>query len=478
MAGFDLGAMLASVSDSDTGREQIEYIPLVNLESDPNNFYQLSHLEELADNIATCGLQQPLRVRPDPDGNGKYIIVSGHRRRAAVAILAKENPEKWREVPCIVERDSVSPALQQLRLIYANANTRSMTSAEISQQAEQVERLLYKLQEEGYEFPGRMRDHVAKAVQVSTSKLARLKVIRENLAEEWQPAFREDKLKESTAYELAKMPVEWQRIFWGANKKDFRYLYAESVKFKADEIKKLAKMECSQSHGLCENLANMIRKTAGLGTYDYPCTGCCLECVSLRTCGCACVHATKKKLELKAQAKEEKRAEAEQKEKKERPVIEYIQGVYSRIGQLRKKQGVSVEQLYQAAKIFYGKSEDKKQNDLEAGTAAISIDTYLPFHYGFSNTNAKALCAVADLLHCSIDYLLGRSSDPEQQATLWHTGKPWNIGEYVVLVRYSPECSACVATVHWDGISWWEDGTPLEEMGAEILLWTEMPEVE
>lgn len=219
MAGFDLGAMLASVSDSDTGREQIEYIPLVDLQSDPNNFYQLSNLEQLADNIATCGLQQPLRVRPDPDGNGKYIIVSGHRRWAAVEILAKENMEKWREVPCIVERDSVSPALQQLRLIYANANTRAMTSAEISQQAEQVEKLLYKLQEEGYEFPGRMRDHVAKAVQVSTSKLARLKVIRENLAEVWQPAFRDDKLKESTAYELAKIPAAQQRIFWEANKK-------------------------------------------------------------------------------------------------------------------------------------------------------------------------------------------------------------------------------------------------------------------
>ena len=477
MAGFDLGAMLASVSDSDTGREQIEYIPLVDLESDPNNFYQLSHLDELADNIATCGLQQPLRVRPDPDGNGKYIIVSGHRRRAAVEILAKENMEKWREIPCIVERDSVSPALQQLRLIYANANTRAMTSAEISQQAEQVEKLLYKLQEEGYEFPGRMRDHVAKAVQVSTSKLARLKVIRENLAEEWQPAFQEDKLKESTAYELAKMPVEWQRIFWGANKKDFRHFYAEDVKMKSAAFQRISEMECSQSHGLCENRANMIRKIAGAEAYSTPCTGCCLECVYLKTCGAACRYAYGKKQELKAQAKEEKRAEAEQKEKKERPVIEYIQGVYSRIGQLRKKQGVSVEQLYQAGKIFYGKSDDEKQKNLESGKASISANTHLPFHYGFTDTNAKALCAVADLLHCSVDFLLGRSSDPEQ-ATPWRTGKPWNVGEYVVLVQYSPECSACVATVHWDGTFWWEGGTPLEEMGAEILLWTEMPEVE
>ena len=477
MAGFDLGAMLASVSDSGTGREQIEYIPLVNLESDPNNFYQLNHLDELADNIATCGLQQPLRVRPDPDKQGKYIIVSGHRRRAAVEILAKESMEKWREVPCIVERDSVSPALQQLRLIYANANTRAMTSAEISQQAEQVEKLLYKLQEEGYEFPGRMRDHVAKAVQVSTSKLARLKVIRENLAEEWQPAFQEDKLKESTAYELAKMPEAWQRIFWGANKKDFRHFYAEDVKMKSAAFQRISEMECSQSHGLCENRANMIRKIAGAEAYFRPCTGCCLECFYLKTCGAACRYAYGKKQELKAQAKAKKQAEAKQKEKKERPVIEYIQGVYSRIGQLRKEHGISVAQLYQAAKIFYGRSDEEKEKNLEAGKGISATDS-LPFHYGFNTSNATALCAVADLLHCSIDYLLGRSSYPEQQATPWRTGKPWNIGEYVVLVRYSPECSACVATVHWDGTFWWEGGTPLEEMGAEILLWTEMPEVE
>lgn len=471
---FDLGAMLADVSKSDT-REQIEYIPLENLESDPNNFYQLSGVEDLASNIALCGVQQPIRVRPGQ--NGHYIIVSGHRRRAALESLANEDPQRWKEVPCIVERDSVSPALQQLRLIYANANTRTMTSAEVSQQAEQVEKLLYKLQEEGFDFPGRMRDHVAQAVQVSTSKLARLKVIRENLAEEWRPAFQDDKLKESTAYELAKMPLEWQRIFWGANKKDFRHFYAEDVKMKSAVFQCISEMECSKSHGLCENRANMIRKIAGAEAYSTPCTGCCLECVYLKTCGAACKYAYGKKQKLKAQAKAEKQAEEAEKEKKNRPVIEYIQGVYTRIGHLRKEHGVSVEQLYKAAKIFYGKTDDAKEKNLETGKAAISANDHLPFHYGFTDTNAKALCAVADLLHCSVDYLLGRSSDPEQ-ATPWHTGKPWNIGEYVVMVRYSPEFIACVSTVHWDGISWWQDGMPLEDIGGEILMWTEKPEVE
>lgn len=471
---FDLGAMLADVSKSDT-REQIEYIPLENLESDPRNFYQLSGVEDLASNIALCGVQQPIRVRPGQ--NGHYIIVSGHRRRAALESLAKEDPQRWKEVPCIVERDSVSPALQQLRLIYANANTRTMTSAEVIQQAEQVEKLLYQLKEEGFDFPGRMRDHVAQAVQVSTSKLARLKVIRENLAEEWRPAFQEDKLKESTAYELAKMPEAWQRIFWEANKKDIRSLYADSVKRKAAALNKLTEMECSKGHSQCVNLDNMLRKTAGAESWLTPCTGCCLECSNLRTCSFSCIHAAKKKQELKAQAKEEKRAAAEQKEQKDRPVIEYIQGVYTRIGQLRKEHGVSVEQLYKAAKIFYGKPDDAKEKNLETGKAAISANDHLPFHYGFTDTNAKALCAVADLLHCSVDYLLGRSSDPEQ-ASMWHTGEPLYVGEYVTFFKLMPTANPWLVDLTWNGSEWCTGGGPLTDKEMQVVLWTEKPEVE
>jgi ParB family chromosome partitioning protein len=186
MDHFDLAAALKGVSNLGTGREQIEYIRLDQIDSDENNFYQLSDLDGLANNIALCGLQQPIRVRRKDDG--RYVIVSGHRRRAAIELLAKEEPERWQDVSCIIETDEISPALQQLRLIYANASTRTLTPAEISEQAVQVEKLLYQLKEDGYSFPGRMRDHVAQAVNVSKSKLSRLKVIRDNLAPCWQDA--------------------------------------------------------------------------------------------------------------------------------------------------------------------------------------------------------------------------------------------------------------------------------------------------
>ena len=226
---FDLGELLKDVSKSDT-REQIEYIKLGLIDGDEQNFYELSDVESLANNIATIGLQQPLRVRPHPTVDGRYMAVSGHRRRAALQLLVKDDPEKWDEVACIVDRDTVSPALQQLRLIFGNANTRKMSSADLSEQAAQVEQLLYQLKEDGYEFPGRMRDHVAQVVQTSKTKLARLKMIRDNLAPCWQPDYKKDVLGESSAYELSRMSLAWQNLLFEEKqrtKANIRWLCAD-----------------------------------------------------------------------------------------------------------------------------------------------------------------------------------------------------------------------------------------------------------
>ena len=160
-----------------TSRETIEYIGLNKLEADPGNFYSLTGLEDLAANIELCGLQQPIRVRPTEDG--RYVIVSGHRRWSALKLLrgTEGSGDRWASIPCIVERDEASQELRELRLILANSSTRVLSPAEVSKQAQRVETLLYQLKEQGYEFPGRMRDQVAAACKVSAPKLARLKVI-------------------------------------------------------------------------------------------------------------------------------------------------------------------------------------------------------------------------------------------------------------------------------------------------------------
>ena len=148
--GFDLAAALGSVSNLDTGiegREQIEYIDIDRLHQDERNFYELPGIPELAANIEFAGLQQPLRVRPDSEREGHYIIVSGHRRHAALSQLVQEGNEKFHQVACIVEKrsgatDEVEGWLQELRLIYGNSDTRRMSSADLVKQAERVGMLL------------------------------------------------------------------------------------------------------------------------------------------------------------------------------------------------------------------------------------------------------------------------------------------------------------------------------------------------
>jgi len=201
-AAEGVGPYGEGVSKSDTAKEQIEYIPLEDIDPDPENFYSLEGLDELAGNIEFVGLQQPLRVRPGP---GDHVtVVSGHRRRAA-CLLIRDGGSKLFEhgVPCIVERGDISKEMQELRLIYANSSTRVMSSAELSKQAERVEELLYKLKEQGVEFPGRMRDHVAAAVNASKTKVGRLHAIRGNLTPSLLAEFDAGRISEAVAYRIS-----------------------------------------------------------------------------------------------------------------------------------------------------------------------------------------------------------------------------------------------------------------------------------
>lgn len=222
---FDITSVLKNVSDPDTGKEQIVYLPLESLDPDPNNFYSLEGIDQLADNIAMVGLQQPLLVRPGEEP-GRYTIISGHRRRAAIQLLQDGEDDSAhlfdQGVPCIIHEDiliqpdsPVGKTLQELRLIYANSATRQLSAAEISKQAERIETLLYSLKEQGYVFPGRMRSHIAKICQVSQSKIARLHAIRENLVPELLERFDAGQINESVAYRISQEREDVQQdIDW------------------------------------------------------------------------------------------------------------------------------------------------------------------------------------------------------------------------------------------------------------------------
>ena len=417
---FNLGDALKGVSELGTGREQIEYIRLDLLDEDPNNFYQLTDIDNLAANIELCGLQQPIRIRPIP-GTDRYMIVSGHRRRKAIEMLVRDNPERWSEVSCIIERDEASPALQQLRLIYANASTRKMTSAEVLAQAERIKNLLYQLKEEGYEFPGRMRDHVAEIVQISKSKLARLEVIRKGLAAAWQPAWNAGELVENTAYELAKMPKPCQSLLFEEKTRthaNLNFLYADDVKKFAERCNAILKMQCKDFGGDCSNYENKMRKAAVADRY-YGCKCgdvCCRNCPELVRCQRACPKLAETIRKLKADAKEAAKQEKLVQEERDRPAVDQISALWQRFGLCRELAFKDINDCKTAMNLHFFPFDEEKTMKLECGEAKYEPTTKLPYGYSVNLTEVKRIIDLADLFGVSLDYLLCRT-DVKDMAT-------------------------------------------------------------
>lgn len=494
MAEFDLASILKDVSKLDTGlkpngREQIEYIDIGQIDADPNNFYALDGIEELASNIELLGLQQPLRVRAEEDKPGRVMIVSGHRRRAAMELLASEGKEQFAEVPCIIEHAAGSTALQELRLIYANSDTRKMSSADISKQAERVEALLYQLKEEGMEFPGRMRDHVAEACKLSKSKLARLKVIRENLDKGFKKLYEKNKLAESTAYALAQQPVEIQRAVFDykcTGKYGVDYLREYDVKRVVDVYKAITGQKCPVDGSKCNNGAALLGKIFD-DSYSYkPCeyNKCCSVCEKLSSCKTACPKLAEKAKKLKAEKKECARQEKLEQEKKERPDIQQITELWARFGKARRGNSIGVSKYMKSVGMYYSLSADDRYKELEAGIAKITPQTYLPYGYSFSLSDAKRLIAAADCLDVSLDYLFCRTDEPGAvkdvgtSAVDWEGGNPNDSGDYVVKLELN-EGETVRDILYYDRYEnlWtWPMGEPLNNDLAAVTGWIRLPE--
>lgn len=487
MAGknFDISKFAASikpVSNSDHGGpEQIEYIDIDLLDSDQRNFYQLTDIDELADNIQLCGLQQPIRVRAGE--SGRYTIVSGHRRRAALAQLVDAGLDQFRRVPCIRETDDASPALQELRLIFANSNTRKLTSAEIGEQAERVEALLYQLKEEGYTFPeGRMRDVVAAACNTHGSKLARIKVIRERLLSNLRPAWERGDIPEQAAYALAQFPADMQARIAGA----FSPLPTGST---LETLLRLYKdrgyrwepcMTCPDGK-VCKRGDAFLRHDADALVYET-CGGktCCLDCrratEECYACDNACSKAkAKRKEKLDAKKADAKKATEKHQRKLEREL---------QISAARLARAADAAELPDTATAIWsrygggytvGKLRKFASGDFQG--EHVWVNELEPENIYNVDKTAKAL-------HCSADYIVGLTDEltpptlPEGQLMIagWMPGSttPAEPGEFAAYVDLG-NGKLLKRFFDWDGQHWMMPGGI--EAQAPVAWWMRLPPV-
>lgn len=489
---FEMGDYLKTlaqpVSNSDTGREQIEYIDVDLLDKDQNNFYQLSDLDALADNIATVGLQQPIRVR---DGeNGHVVIVSGHRRTAAIRKLVEEGRTDLREVPCIRERGEASPALRELRLIYANSSTRDLSSAEISRQAEKVRELLYQLQEEGHEFPGRMRDHVAEACKISKSKLARLEKIQKGLASCYRDAWEAGTLPEDTADALSSLPGYVQERIKRVCPKTTPS--AGRIRDTAKRGEYLAvSFKCPD--GLtCTHMDKFFRHDLKAQSWEA-CGGekCCLKCRAGGAhdpsgyCGAACAEMCSKAREKYEKAKEKKKAsDAAAEMKAQSEAVRRVRSEARRVVRAADAAGLGDE-----VKLHYDYGGSLTVGLLRSLSDGTALDSAVKcYSGGILPWRADDVAKNAKTLHCSVDYLLGLTDEINLAAAasgqvalaVWMPGgtTPAEPCDVVAEFDLSGDGKVVSRTLcRWDGEAF-RFGKSKDKIEVRVVRWLALPEVE
>lgn len=174
MAKLNLSGAIAEdlkTAASDSFIDSLKMIEVEDIQPNEDNFYTMSEIEELAEDIERQGLMSVLVAEIAEDG--KYRLISGHRRLAAVKLLIDEGRRKSTTVPCYI-KSAKSHEETQLDLIMLNATQRTYTSADTMREYEELERIFKALDEAGKHIKGKTRDKIAKVLNVSPAQIEKI----------------------------------------------------------------------------------------------------------------------------------------------------------------------------------------------------------------------------------------------------------------------------------------------------------------
>lgn len=212
MGRFTIDASIAAdikSAASDSFKDNIKMIEISKIRESIDNFYSMSDIDILADDIERQGLKHNLVVSEDKENLGTYFIKSGHRRFTAIKKLISENRYTSKYVPCLVD-GTKSKDESILDLIMLNATTRVMTDSELYKQYEVLKETLERLKADGMKVKGRLRDKVAEALNVSPAQVGKIENIKHNAVDEVKEAVKNGDMTIATADSIAKLPEEEQ----------------------------------------------------------------------------------------------------------------------------------------------------------------------------------------------------------------------------------------------------------------------------
>ena len=436
MSKFDLSRIVGAggVSESDT---ELREIFLDKIRENPENFYPPlpeDEAEALRESIQANGLLEPLLVVAD---GSTYRLVSGHNRlRALRDLRANAFGMDYKTALC-----RVLPAMDadhEITAIIEANRQRKKTPAVLQQEAEALTEVYVRRKQAGEDLPGRIRDRVAEAMQVSATKLANLNAIKNGLKNTqlivwWQTGT----MPEAAALEAARMDAEEQDHLrlWLLGHYEKPTL-ANVRKFRA--IWDGCRHECPKASGaFCPNAEAIYREDFRDGVWHG--AGCCAQCLRRDTCATCCDYVERKEPEP-AEESEGDPEDAVPAWRAEREAFG------SRLRQAREATG------------------------LDRAAFAERIGAYKATYSAWENGSLPGSSQFPDLaraLGISTDYLYGLTDDPtppgakqpqpEGQLTIagWMPGScsPSEPGEFAVLVDLGAD-GYYRAFMAWDGADW------------------------
>lgn len=215
MEQLNKNAQKAAVGDeTPKARFGTKDINIKKLYSNDKNFYSVTDIEPLAQKILLVGLIENLEVVHDPCDRGEYRITAGERRWRALKLLVEQGYTDFEMVTCQIQTPA-SADEEMLRLIIAN-DYRNKTVADILEEEKQLKDILQRMKQEGRTIKGykldsgRLRDVIAKMLQMPATKIAQIESINKHLIPEFAEELKEGRLTFSAAYMISGMNEETQ----------------------------------------------------------------------------------------------------------------------------------------------------------------------------------------------------------------------------------------------------------------------------
>ena len=211
MAGFNMMALMNTASQSEAAKPpyELKTLPIDVIIPNPANHYSMAGIDELAESLLIAGRALQNIVVPAADADGRYMIISGHRRHLACQKLVADGHTEFANIAALIENEA-NENMRELMLIYTNSTARQLTDAEKMRQAQRATDILKQVKAEG-KMDAPIRETVARMLNTTSGQLARYAAIANNLTNsDLKEAFEQEKIGVSVAYDSSRLSDEGQ----------------------------------------------------------------------------------------------------------------------------------------------------------------------------------------------------------------------------------------------------------------------------